>query len=106
MEIVFCNKTVECPETSMAFDRTEYGKLLAIMERLAEPKALTPNERRDLAVAMHTVLQSAVCLDRPGWPEQPDVPHRPNRNWSRLNPTNEIVLAARQAHDLFARKNG
>jgi hypothetical protein len=106
MEILFCNKTVECPETPMAFDRTEYGKLLAIMERLAEPKALTPNERRDLAVAMHTVLQSAVCLDRPGWPEQPDVPHRPNRNWSRLNPTNEIVLAARQAHDLFARKNG
>jgi hypothetical protein len=63
MEIVFCNKTVECPETPMAFDRTEYGKLLAIMERLAEPKALTPHERRDLAVAMETVLQSAVGLD-------------------------------------------
>jgi hypothetical protein len=76
------------------------------MERLAEPKALTPNERRDLAVAMHTVLQSAVRLDRPGWPEQPDMPHRPKRNWSRINPNNEIVLAARQAHDLFARKNG
>ena len=106
MEIVFCNKTVECPETPMAFDRTEYGKLLAIMERLAEPKALTPNERRDLAVAMHTVLRSAACLDRPGWPEQPDMPHRPKRNWSRINPNNEIVLAARQAHDLFARKNG
>ena len=29
----------------MAFDQTKYGKLLAIMERLAEPKALTPNER-------------------------------------------------------------
>jgi hypothetical protein len=41
----------------MAFDRTEYGKLRAIMERLAEPKALTPNERRDLAVAMETILQ-------------------------------------------------
>jgi hypothetical protein len=27
----------------MAFDRTEYGKLLAIQARLAEPKALTPN---------------------------------------------------------------
>ena len=60
----------------MAFDRTEYGKLLAIMQRLAEPKALTPNERRDLAVAMHTVLRSAACLDRPGWPEQPDALHR------------------------------
>jgi hypothetical protein len=70
MEILFCNKTVECPETPMAFDRTEYGKLLAIMERLAEPKALTPNERRDLAVAMHTVLRSAVCLD-PAGPSNP-----------------------------------
>ena len=106
MEILFCNKTVECPETPMAFDTTEYGKLLAIMERLAEPKALTPNERRDLAVAMETVLQSAVGLDRPDWPDQPDVPDRPKRHWSRMNTNNEIVLAARQAHDLFARKNG
>jgi hypothetical protein len=29
MEILFC--PVECPETPMAFDTTEYGKLLAIM---------------------------------------------------------------------------
>jgi hypothetical protein len=111
MDIIFCNKTVECPETPMAFDRTEYGKLLAIQARLAEPKALTPNERRDLAVAMQTVLHSAVRLDRPA-PDQPDVPDqrgapaRPKRNWDRFNPDNEIVIAARQAHDLFARKIG
>jgi hypothetical protein len=65
MDIIFCNKTVECPETPMAFDRTEYGKLLAIQARLAEPKALTPNKRRDLAVAMQTVLHSAVRLIDP-----------------------------------------
>jgi hypothetical protein len=35
----------------------------------------------------------------------PDVPHRPKRNWSRINPTNEIVLA-RAKRMLFAKKNG
>ena len=65
-------------------------------------KALTPNER-DLAVSMETVLHSAVRLDR--LDESLDtlaVPDRPKRNWSRINPKIEIVIAARQAHDLFA----
>ena len=60
MNVTFNNMTVECPQTPMAFDREDFGKLLAIKARLAEPKALTPNERRDLAVSM-----SAVRLDRP-----------------------------------------
>jgi hypothetical protein len=40
------------PRNTDGIHRTEYGKLLAIQARLAEPKALTPNEQRDLAVAM------------------------------------------------------
>ena len=102
MNITFSNMTVECPQTPMAFDREDFGKLLAIKVRLAEPKALTPNER-DLAVSMETVLHSAVRLDR--LDESLDtlaVPDRPKRNWSRINPKIEIVIAARQAHDLFA----
>ena len=54
MNVTFSNMTVECPQTPMAFDREDFGKLLAIQARLAEPKALTPNERRDLAVSMET----------------------------------------------------
>jgi len=98
MNITFSNMTVECPQTPMAFDREDFGKLLAIKVRLAEQKALTPNER-DLAVSMETVLHSAVRLDR--LDESLDtlaVPDRPKRNWSRINPKIEIVIAARQAH--------
>jgi hypothetical protein len=103
MNVTFSNMTVECPQTPMAFDREDFGKLLAIQTRLAEPKALTPNERRDIAVSMETVLHSAVRLDRPDESlDTPAVPDGPKRNWSRINPKNEIVIAARQAHDLFA----
>jgi hypothetical protein len=30
----------------------------------------------------------------------------PSRDWGRIDPKNEIVIAARQAHDLFATKTG
>jgi hypothetical protein len=77
----------------MSFDREEFGKL-ATKARLAEPEALAPNEIRELASTMHKVLRSAVPLDNP------------SRDWGRIDPKNEIVIAARQAHDLFATKTG
>jgi hypothetical protein len=89
----------------MPFDRTEYGKLLAIQARLAEPKALTPNKRRDLAVAMQTVLHSAVRLIDPRLINPMSLNNaerlsRPKRNWDRFNPDNEIVIAERQARSI------
>jgi hypothetical protein len=94
MKITFCNVAVHCPKTPVAFDRMNFGKLLAIKARLAEPEGLTPDQIRELASAMHEVLRSAVPLENP------------TRDWGRINPNNDIVIAARQAHDLFASKTG
>ena len=101
MNVTFNNMTVECPQTPMAFDREDFGKLLALKARLAEPKALAPNER-DLAVRRRSCILPCGLIDPDESLDTPAVPDRPKRNWSRINPKIEIVIAARQAHDLFA----